>query len=162
MQTLCSGCGLVWGFFSPNLGNWNNLFYESSRKRKYSRGLWRNKMEKDWLSTTQSWSLTAPFYRNNSKKKEWQEEMAVEKHLLQNYQNCVLFRCLPVGLGLLHILLGLLGRMFHGLVGCHWWLSVHTCKMQTLEWGRRWVAARTHLTGALLAWRKPTLTWTCR
>lgn len=82
--------------------------------------------------------------------------MAVEKHLLQNHQNRVLFRCFPAGLGLLHFFLGRFGRMFHGLV-CHWWLGVHTCKQQTLGWGRMgWLPGA--LTGALLARRKPTLT----
>lgn len=65
--------------------------------------------------------------------------MAVEKHLLQNWQKWVLLLRLPAGLGWQPFLLGLpgkvqsgarLGEVAHGLVGdsCHWQLGVCICK----------------------------------
>lgn len=119
----------------------------------------------------QSWSLAAPFYRNDSKKTQGQEEVTVEKHLLQNWQKRVLLLRLPVGLGWPPFLRGRLGKVqqlgvflgevFHGLVvrGSRHQLGVHICKEQIARQYRGVGGSlpRLVLPGALVALRKPTL-----
>lgn len=102
----------------------------------------------------QSWSLAAPFYRNNSEEHQGEEQVAVEKHLLQNWVKWVLLLQLPVGLGWLPFLLGCLGEVqqvgtFLGWVGLGLvgvfpaQLSTSVCKKHVLAEGGWWAATIT-------------------
>lgn len=133
-----SGFGFLILFYLDNQKNCSSM--NQAGKKIKSGGVRSDTVENNRMSTVQSWSLAAPFYRNNSKKKQGEEEVAVEKHLLQHWQKWVLR--LPTELGRLPLLLALpgqvqqlgalLGEVFHALVvhGCHRQLGAHLCQQQ--------------------------------
>lgn len=159
------------------LGNWNNCSSVNQAGRKtYSEGIRSNTRENNSACMAQSWSLAAPFYRNNSKKEQGEEEVTVEKHLLQDWQKWVLLLRLPVAPGWLPFfwdLLGdvqqlgaFLGEVFCGRVvhGSLRQLGVYVCK-EHIAHGREGLVGDyhgSHCLGHWLPWGSPpSLKGTC-